>query len=175
MSGINITGTSTDTGPGVRLKINITCEDLRPGYIREHKDFIKDLLNTELTKYNVNKVSIFIDAKDELTLWNSRLDEIIESLGQLSINDIWIYTELNFTDIMEGHCYWFTRSGPTYVCGKDCPEYYMFNDNKPVYRKSFNQRIWQGKALQPGEYANFRYKDITAIIDPNYTEYLLRY
>ena len=33
MSGINITGTSTDTGPGVRLKINITCEDLKPGYL----------------------------------------------------------------------------------------------------------------------------------------------
>ena len=173
MKGINISGPYADIGPEIRLKIDIKCEYLKYDYVREHKDLIKELLNTEFTKNNIDKASIFIDAKDERVLWNSCIDEIVEILGALNINDIWIYTELEFNDIMECHFYWFTRLCPTYVCGKYSLQDSVFNSNNPVYRKSFNQRIWQGKALQDGVHANMRYKDITATIDPNYTEYLL--
>lgn len=172
-------------GPGPRIKLTIDCNTFSPLWENEPKlEFIsavKDVF-AEMAKFNSNNLSIVLlnDGK-KIDDWNDvnyniELSDIFCVLTtNFNIDSVWVYSQNDFLSLLNIPSfhwnlsnYYCKNAEMYYVCGQydpNCSEIMIKGEQcefpvKPLYRQSFNQRIWKiNKKSQ---------RDITEKIDTFY-------
>lgn len=174
---IEFYGPAVRLGPGWRLKIEVNHNALFNIHDNNYYNTVKQNIAHWLNSLKVDRVSVFInfentDDPDVLDCFFD-LDYFMDIFHDLQVLDVWIYTNIDFIRLMNhSRFYWMARKAVTFVCGEYISRDAFFDGHSPVYRASFNQRIWQGKKLSPNQYSGVRYKDVTAELDPHYCEYI---
>ena len=163
------------TGPGPRLIISIDCDEF-PGLFDHYEEFDCAVSNQFYILSKLNSTSVSIILKNNFIEDNRTTVDLSEIIYHLEkeylVSDVWIYTEYEFVRLLNTHNFhwylWGSHANKYFVCGKYQFEYSTLNIDgehctfpvKPLYRSSFNQRIWKiGLRSQ---------RDVTATIDPLY-------
>ena len=186
MKGIHIT-TSTDysTGPGPRVVMTIDCENIPENYWWNEmkQELVEDAKSAfaEIAKFNSTDLSIILvnhklkPSDDEYSSdgYNIDLSEILDPLyNEFHMKTVWVHTENDFSDIYSymhsDFSSYYCKAEKYVVCGKYDPDNSEINVQgehcefpvKPIYRKSFNQKIWKISINSA--------RDVTSKIDPFY-------
>lgn len=174
MEGLTISNVY-DMGPNNRLKLEIDCEIFpNNAYYHGFTDKYVPLIKNAMAEYDTNQVSLcFKNFKYDGEDINVDISGLFYVFDDLDIIDVFIYLPIDFITYLNiGDIPYTKVKYITFITGEYDEKHatYPGTDIKPVYRQSFNQKIWQSNKFDK-EYTRGAYRDVTSELDPLYNKW----